>query len=739
MNQAVVEPQYFFNSTQHILAELERIDVLIRAQVVRARQIQKHDGEFQGLYISEHEIEALLKTSAGLPSWVTAPAPPALTQVQTAIDRMTAEIAQRKAESKRRGISLRFDRLARIFELNSFEIDILLICLAPELDLRYERLYAYLQDDVTKKKPSVDLVLNLLSPSFQVKLTKRHYFAANARLRKYHILHLFDEPSLPKPPLLGKYLKVAERVVDYLHGSDDIDANLAPYAQRVIMRHHLRDLILPEDLKDRLSIFVADARNNDQGMIFFLQGSYGVGKQSTGEALCNEVGLKLLTVNLGNLLKPEKFNFEMAVRLAAREAFLQKAVLYWSGFDVLLSEDNRSRLAMFLSQLEQQRGLTFLAGEKTWEPMDALNRIPFFRIEFPDPSYAERTALWHKSLEGIVQLDENVNLAELAKKFRLSGGQIHDAATTSRNLALWRNSRNGKVTMADLHAACRLQSNRKLGELAQQITPHYKWTDIILPADPMKQLQEIYKYVRYRALVYDQWGFDQKFSLGKGLTIFFAGASGTGKTMAAEIMAGELGLDLYKIDLSTVVSKYIGETEKNLAHIFSEAETSNAILFFDEADALFGKRSEVRDSHDRYANIEISYLLQKMDEYTGAVILATNLRNNVDDAFVRRMHFTVEFPFPEELHRLLIWQNIFPSETPLGDNIDFHFLARHFKLAGGNIKNIALAAALYAADDGRTVITEHIIQATKREFQKMGKLCVPADFGKYYDLIRKPL
>ena len=236
-------------------------------------------------------------------------------------------------------------------------------------------------------------------------------------------------------------------------------------------------------------------------------------------------------------------------------------------------------------------------------------------------------------------------------------------------------------------------------------------------------------------MVYGQWGFDRKLSLGKGLNILFSGPSGTGKTMAAEIMAHELKLDIYKIDLSVIVSKYVGETEKNLSKIFQEAETSNAILFFDEADTLFGKRSEVRDSHDRYANIEIGYLLQKMEEYTGIVILASNLRKNIDEAFTRRMHFSVDFPFPDEGHRLKIWRTIFPSEAPLHEDIDFAFLAKRFKIAGGNIKNIALNGAFLAAENSKRIGMSHIIQATKREYQKMGKLCSPSDFGKYYDLI----
>jgi len=319
----------------------------------------------------------------------------------------------------------------------------------------------------------------------------------------------------------------------------------------------------------------------------------------------------------------------------------------------------------------------------------------------------------------------------VANKFRLSGGEIRDAAATARSLARLRDPVDGRITLEDLSRACRLQSNRKLASLAQKITPRYRWEDIVLPEDRLQQLREICNSVKYRSLVYEVWGFGRKLALGKGVNVLFAGPSGTGKTMAADIMAADLGLDLYKIDLSTVVSKYIGETEKNLARIFAEAETSNAILFFDEADALFGKRSEVRDAHDRYANIEISYLLQKMEEYEGVVILATNLRKNMDDAFVRRMHFTVDFPFPSERDRRRIWGQIWPDGTPQSPDLDSDFLARRFELAGGNIRNIALAASFLAADDGGAVSMEHLIRATRREYQKMGKVIMEGEFGEY--------
>src|SRR4030095_4285457 len=324
--------------------------------------------------------------------------------------------------------------------------------------------------------------------------------------------------------------------------------------------------------------------------------------------------------------------------------------------------------------------------------------------------------------------DLGMDISALASKFKFTGGQIRDAAATAENLARFRDSEAVAVTMPDLYDACRLHSNQKLASLARKITPKYAWDDIVLPGDRLDQLREICNHVKYHERVYSQWGFDRKLSLGKGLSILFAGPSGTGKTMAADIIAGALGLDLYKIDLSIVVSKYIGETEKNLSQIFTEAETSNSILFFDEADALFGRRSEVKDSHDRYANIEIGYLLQRMEEYEGVVILATNFRKNMDEAFVRRLHFTVEFPFPNEEDRRRIWEGVWPTDVPRDPGLDLEFLARRFQVAGGNIRNIALAAAFLAADDSGVVGMPHLLRATQREYQKMGKILLDGEF-----------
>ncbi|HZF08726.1 MAG TPA: AAA family ATPase [Thermoanaerobaculia bacterium] len=709
----------FAGSLAHLLAELGRIDLLIRVQVARARRLHEADPEFQGLYVSEQEIDDLLARPAGMPGWAVEPPRP---EVLAALEAMSRGIAARTVASVRQGVELRLLWLARLFNLSPFEVDVLLVAFAPELDLRYERLFAYLQDDVTKRRPSVDLVLNLLARDFAEKLAARSRFAASASLLQHRLIELFDDAARPHPPLLARYLKADPRVVAYLLGEDGLDPRLQPFARAVDTAPRVDEAIQPAGVAERL---LACARSADNRLtVFYLQGPYGVGKETTARALCRTLGLALLAVDLARLLAAEEGVFETGLALAEREAALSGAALYWQGFDLLLEGERAARRTQFLARLAAHRGLVFLAGEAEWEPAEVLRTAVFLRVPFPLPEHRERVALWAEALgvpaaEGMEEAD-GLDLAALAAKFRLSGGQIKDAAATAKNLAHGRGE--GRPTLADLHTACRLQSNRKLSALAQKIVPRYRFADIVLPTDRMEQLQEICNFVRYGSRVYEEWGFGRRLSLGKGLSALFAGPSGTGKTMAAEIIAFELGLDLYKIDLSTVVSKYIGETEKNLSRVFTEAEASNAVLFFDEADALFGKRSEVKDAHDRYANIETGYLLQRMEEYQGVVILATNLKKNMDAAFLRRLRFVLEFPFPDESDRRRIWERLWPAETPLAPELDFALLARRFELPGGNIRNIALAAAFLAAADGGTVTLRHLLRATQREFQKIGKV-----------------
>jgi ATP-dependent 26S proteasome regulatory subunit len=717
--------EFFSTSVDHVLAELETVRLLVELQVIRMREASMPGAEYNGLVIQEEEVTELLKRPSGALRSAVVPESNASRQVEASLTQWTSHVASRREESLKHAIKLRLAELQQLFGLTSFDISCLMICVAAELDLRYEKLYAYLQDDVTKKRPSIDLVLNLLCQSFEEKLQNRRRFTRSAPLIARRLLLIGEDPSQPSSTLLGKWLRVDGRVIDYLLGSDEIDSRLHECTSCIHPQKSIEELVLTDEQKHKLTSLPPEISAKGR-FLLYMQGSYGYGRKATAEALCCRLQLGLLIVDVNGVLSNQPMPPHEIFELILREAALQSDALYLEGFDTLVTEDKAEIRKAILRQLRSHSGVIFFAGESAWEPRDEIGDVPFARIEFSRPDYQDRTKLWRQTLEENGQ--PSLDASTLANKFRFSGGQIKDSIETARHLARWRHADRPEIDLSDLNEACRLHSSRKLSALGRKIKPHRSWGDLVLPEDRIQQLREICNSIKYRSVVLEDWGFDRKLSLGKGLNILFAGPSGTGKTMAAEIMAGELELDLYKLDLSTVVSKYIGETEKNLARIFAEAECSNAILFFDEADALFGKRSEVRDSHDRYANIEINYLLQKMEEHEGVVILATNFRRNMDDAFVRRMHFTVEFPLPSEVDRRRIWEQIWPKDTPQAADLDFEFMARRFEIAGGNIRNIAMVASFLAACDGGVVSMSHLLHGTRREYQKMGKVVMQGEF-----------
>ena len=587
---------------------------------------------------------------------------------------------------------------------------------------------------MTRKKPSVDLVLRCLLDKREERMMARDAFLPRAPLIAHPLMQVEDGSTARSPSLLTGTLRIEERIANYLLGSDEIDPRLDRFVRLASPTIGLEGMVLPEKLRTHL-VQVAHSLHNAVPKVIYVQGASGVGKKTTVEALCHSSNLRAVMVDVAGLLSGD-LSPEVGAALAFREAKLQGAVLCWAQFDQLFSDDKVAGpcLANVIGEINKCSRTVFATGEAAWQPGSALVHKPLIHLDIGLPTHAARRELWETCLNGFGPKASEKDVDEVADKFQFTPAQIKDAAATAQNSAMC--DGGSEVSTYDLYAACRIMSNQRLSLLARKIQPKYEWDDIVLPRDQKAQLREIANYVKYRHIVFADWNFEQKISLGKGLNVLFAGPSGTGKTMASEIIASELGLDLYKIDLSTVISKYIGETEKNLDRIFNEAQYSNSILFFDEADAVFGKRSEVRDSHDRYANIEVAYLLQKMEEYDGIVILATNLRKNLDEAFARRMHFSIEFPQPEEPDRLLIWKGVFPKEAPVSEHLDLHFLARQFKVTGGNIKNIALGAAFLAADDGGAIKMEHLIRATKREFQKIGRLCTETDFGNYYELVK---
>lgn len=730
--------QPFDHSSEHLLAELERVDLLIRSRVAFLRRVQTEDEHFHGLYISEKEVDALLARPLGAPQWLNPAGEEFIPDVGAALQTRARQTAERKEASAALRIDLRLDRLARTLALDAFDIDVLLICLAVEIDLRYEKLYAYLQDDVTKKRPTIELAIRLLVSPGSDMLEARRHFVAGSPLIAAQVVHVLEEPSQPQSPLLARPLKADDRIVDFIFGIDELDPRLCDAVSVVMPSQGLDDLLLEDEVRGACrnawpveAPSLRSLSDSPRLPVFVLHGSTGAGKRSVAAAMCHERQCGLIEVDVSAFPSepeaasgPPSTRWGSIVSLVEREAALRGAAVHWRGLEALAGEPQRGALAALLRAVDAGRRPCYVGiSSDSVEIVASMRRRGAILLRLPEPVHAHRAKFWAYALAG-APMDQQVDVSSLATRFKLSLGKIAQAAATARRLASVRGGAEALVTRNDLQDACRLHSNQKLASLARKIPPHGTWGDIVLPADRMAQLREICNQVKYRDRVYGDWGFGRKLALGKGLAVLFAGPSGTGKTMAAGIIAGELGLDLYKIDLSSVISKYIGETEKNLSRIFEEAETSNAILFFDEADALFGKRSEVRDSHDRYANVEVGYLLQRMEEYEGIAILATNFRKNMDDAFVRRLHFTVEFPFPDGEDRHRIWQGIWPQDTPRDDALDLNLLAGRYELTGGNIKNIAVAAAFLAAADGRAVQMSHVVQAAVREYQKTGKLMV---------------
>ncbi|MGB8647118.1 MAG: AAA family ATPase, partial [Anaerolineae bacterium] len=712
----------------------------IRREVLglRARSPEKAIDDFKGLYISEEEVDAFLHDSLAAATLLHPPLPATaeIAELDRGIAALDQRIAVLEGSARAHGEGFRLDRLADLFGLSPFEREVLVICLAAEIDLKYEKLYAYLQDDVTKKRPAVDLAIRLLCDTVEARLQARRAFEPDAPLLQWELVSLQDDPSARRPVLLARMLKLDERIASYLLGSDQVDPRLGPLLS---VRDAAREIEPGPEIKQRLTAWAGAWPRHwaETPPIILLHGRYGTGKVQAARFLAAALERPLLLLQAGELGTGE-LGVAEGIKLAEREALLSGALVCWQGADALLFPEPNAEAEqrVFFHALVRSRAPTILLAEKSWEPARELAARPFIRLSLAELNYDERREIWVAGLNGSAQNFSDTQLGELAARFRLTAGQVQDAIARARTLAWERDPLNGRVQLSDIDAACRAQSQHRLNALARKIIPHYNWNDIVLPRAQLTSLHLICTTVRQRPVVYGEWGFDRKLAMGKGVIALFAGPSGTGKTMAADIIANDLGLDLFKIDLSAVVSKYIGETEKNLERIFGEAQETDAILFFDEADALFGKRSETRDAHDRYANIEIAYLLQRTEEYNGLVILASNIKKNVDEAFVRRLHFTIDFPFPEEPERLEIWRRTFPPEAPRSDDIDLAFLARKFKFAGGNIRNIILAAAFLAAEEQQPISMRHLVRGAGHEFQKMGKLVHESDFEQYFEMVK---
>ena len=456
-------------------------------------------------------------------------------------------------------------------------------------------------------------------------------------------------------------------------------------------------------------------RPDSAGQILQLVGNDALGKQLVAHQIVAQLGAQLYSLP-AQMIPASTRELEDFARLWHRESLLLPLALYLDASESDLDAptgDLSHRIRQFLYR---SNGLFLLDTHDVWHHLGQSDCV----LDIQKPTPAEQVSAWQVALP-----DDAERLpARLAAQFHLNLPTIHQIARAT----LSESSSTTTESLVDrVWQGCLAHTRPRLDMLAQRITPKASWDDIVLPEQQIKLLRYIAEQVDRRSTVYETWGFRRRNSRGLGMAVLFAGESGTGKTMAAEILANQLQLNLYRIDLSAVVSKYIGETEKNLRKLFDAAEDGGALLFFDEADALFGKRSEVRDSHDRYANIEVNYLLQRLEGYQGLAILATNIKSGLDDAFTRRLRFSITFPKPDESHREQIWRKVFPAETPL-DGLDYAYLAKTFKLAGGSIYNIALNAAFMAATADMPVGMAQVLEAVRVELSKEDRLLNEKDF-----------
>ena len=682
-------------STRYLLGRLEVVARRVRA-ACEARRATDPDplDRFRGLHISAAHADRLLEH-------VDTPPPP-----DEEAGRLLSRVEADADAAEGRGSHLRLRHLQRAFGLDGLEVEVLLIALAPDLEVRFEPLYGYLQDDVTRRRAGIGMAFELCgvepgSPGARKHLGQDASLLANR-------LVLVEEPERP---FLTRSLRVPDRIAAFLLGDDAPEPAIAP-------------LLYPCEPTTATDVSSLSRWLTSERGLAYLREAPGGDAAPLGVAALRAAGLDAVVVDLRRLRSDD--DPAAVAPLLAREAGLRDAGLVAGPLEALAA---RGRAA--IQAIAEAPAPLILFGASGWDPEWA-RTVPYCS-EAPPTRAEERAILWRADLDG--EAVPGLDPAAETAPFRLTADQVRRAARAARLLA---GAGGRPVEAADLRAGARAQNGAGLERLARRIEPAVAFEDLVLPVAVLEQLAELTVRARHRDLVLGRWGMAGAASRRRGLTALFAGASGTGKTMAAEALAGEMGLDLYVVDLATVVDKYVGETEKNLDRIFAEAERVNGVLLFDEADALFGKRSDVSDAHDRYANIEVAYLLQRMELFEGIAVLATNLRSNLDEAFARRLDALIDFPDPEEEDRLRLWERCLGTAAPRASDVDLKFFARAFKLSGGNIRNIVLTSAYAAAQDGAPIGMAHLVLATQREYRKLGRLVVESEFGRWLEAVTRP-
>ena len=700
-------------NARYLDGEMARLRVLFARRVhwLRNNWRRNAPGAYDGWAITDQEADLLLAGNSREEETVFYQSDPEAASLTERLQKISVELAQMREALREAGSAPGIDCLAERFGLTSFERDVLLLSMAPEMDPGLERLFAYLQDDATKKCLTADLACSLVGEGESIG-GMRQSFLAHAPLRRWRLLTL----EAANGGLSGGALRAEHSVAQYILGVPCLDDR----CQRVLNRDPRHAISNGHyQVASQLAQWLTSSPENRRSTLINLVGPPDSGRLAVASTLADIAGWNLLAVDVESLPAHAGERREL-IALLERDAALL-GLVYFVDLESGKTEETQSLIRDF---------------ERSARPLIVASRDrircerEMVSVQVARPDSMAQIQIWQEVLgDSGPELREPVKC--IAEQFDFGPRGIARASALAQNLAGLRSGAN-TVSSDDLWEACRQQLSAQMDQLAQKITPCYEWDDIVVPADVLAQLKEIAAQVAHRHVVYQEWGFGRKLSRGRGMSVLFAGPSGVGKTMAAEVMARHLKLDLYRIDLAQVVSKYIGQTEKNLRDVFDAAERSGALLFFDEADALFGKRSEVKDSHDRYANIEINYLLQRMEDYRGLAILATNMKSFLDSAFTRRLRFIIDFPFPGFSQRMEIWRKAFPSSAAVAE-LDLHALSR-LEITGGNIRNIAVNSAFLAASEGVPIAMEQVMRAARREYKKIDRMIMESEFGRYSEM-----
>nr|WP_199442267.1 ATP-binding protein [Umezawaea beigongshangensis] len=671
---------------RHLLAHVHLVEQRVRRAVAARRATDPApDDPYRGLYLTPESVDRILD----------APSTPA----QPVIPTPTAP-------------GTRLHRLAERFGLGALDVELLLVAVAPELDARFERLYGYLNDDVTRRRPTAGLALELCG--LPAAGPGRFLLSPTAPLVAGGLVEVHDDDR----PALSRTLRVPDRVVAHLLGDDEPDVALRGLA---VVRTG------PAQTEDPVVERVAAAIGTGLVHLSGTDGDAaeiavaGLARTGRGAVVLDVTALAELTATASATVLPA----------LVREARLRGGGVVLGPVESL-DPRRPERLALLRALIARATGVPLVVhGAHGWDPLWAA-RGPLV-IGVPRPGTRQRAERWRRALTDAAGREPELGGAELAEvvaPLRLTAEQVRRAAAVAVALA---SLEERPVAADDVRAAVRAQNGAGLERLARRITPAVRRDDLVLPPRTRTQLAELITRARHRDQVLGRWGMRPGGGRGRGVLALFAGESGTGKTMSAEVVAAELGVELYVVDLSAVVDKYVGETEKNLERIFTEAAHVNGVLLFDEADAVFGKRSQVKDAHDRHANVESAYLLQRMESFDGIAVLTTNLRANLDEAFTRRLDVVADFPVPDAAGRLALWDRCLGTALPRGDDLDLEFCARRFELAGGSIRACAITAAYLAADTGRPVGMAQVMTAVVQEYRKLGRLLLESEFGPWLD------